>query len=69
MSLYLNEPVVLVLRDQLSEALLTAQAMTDNAIAANEDLPPVVAFELHNQLIELERCIYRSIQPHHDNPA
>lgn len=57
---YLNEPVALMLGDQLSSAIATAQAMAENAVDLDEELPPTVAMELHKQLIELEHCLARA---------
>ena len=57
---YLNEPVALMLGDQLSSAISTAQAMAENALAFSEEIPPTVAFRLHQQLVELEACIARA---------
>lgn len=61
MSPYLNEPVALLLGDQLSSAITTAQAMAENAMALEEEIPASVALSLHNQLIELEHCLARSV--------
>lgn len=57
---YMNEPVALLLGDQLSSAIATAQAMAENAQALDEEIPALVAFRLHQQLVELEACIARS---------
>ena len=58
---YLNEPVAEVLQQELSAALLTAQAMAENAISSDEQIPAVIAFALHQQLVEIERCICQSL--------
>lgn len=58
---YLNEPVALLLTDQLGQALLTAQAMAENADALQEQIPATAALRLHNQLVEIERCVARSL--------
>lgn len=57
---YLNEPVALLLGDQLSSAIATAQAMAENAVSLDEEIPSRVAYQLHQQLVELEACIARS---------
>lgn len=58
---YLNEPVALLLTDQLGQALLTAQAMAENADALQEQITATTAWHLHNQLVEIERCVARSL--------
>jgi|GEM_PF-5484062 hypothetical protein len=60
MAPYLNEPVALLLGDQLSSAITTAQAMAENAIALEEEITPSAAMQLHQQLVELEACIARA---------
>jgi len=57
---YLNEPVALLLGDQLSSAITTAQAMAENAITLDEEITPSAAMQLHQQLVELEACIARA---------
>lgn len=58
---YLNEPVELILTDQLSQALHSAQALAENADALNEQITAVTAYRLHNQLVAIERCIARAM--------
>lgn len=58
---YLNEPIAAVLEQELSAALLTAQAMAENAAALQEQILPTTAMHLHNQLVAIERCVVKAI--------
>lgn len=58
---YLNEPVALLLGDQLSSAITTAQAMAENALVCNEAISATTAWRLHQQLVELEACVARAM--------
>lgn len=55
---YLNEPIAMVLLQDLSQAIRTAQAMAENATTVpGEQILPSTAMKIHHQLVEIERCV------------
>ena len=46
-----------LLAAQLTGAINTAQALAENAISLSEEIKASNAWALHQQLVEIERCI------------
>lgn len=52
-----QQAVANILAAQLSGAINTAQALAENAIALSVEITASNAWALHEQLVEIERCI------------